>query len=56
MPDKRRGKMKYRKRVEKPQGPVSPPPHFWGGAGKAYALLIAAGLLGASPAGGPELR
>ena len=43
--------MKYRKRVEKPQGPVSPPLIFWGGAGKAYALLIAAGLLGASPAG-----
>lgn len=43
--------MKYRKRVEKPQGPISPPLIFWGGAGKAYALLIAAGLLGASPAG-----
>lgn len=28
-----------------------PPLIFWGGAGKAYALLIAAGLLGASPAG-----
>lgn len=48
--------MKYRKRVEKPQGPVSPPLIFWGGAGKAYALLIAAGLLGASPGRGPELR
>lgn len=26
--------MKYRKRVEKPQGPVSPPPHFLGRSGK----------------------
>ena len=33
------------------RAPFPPPLIFWGGAGKAYALLIAAGLLGASPAG-----